>query len=158
MGFGKKLEEIMLKKGIKQVELSKAAKIPKTTLSSIINRDNTRVEIDAFLRICKVLDCSPEYFSDDIDLIKKNSLEPLSSIEQNIIIIYRSLNDKGKNQLFEQVVNLSELKKYKKDSEIKYAYRVAHTKEGKEPASGEIIPISDELLEKLRNAPESDIE
>lgn len=158
MGFGKKLEKIMLQKGIKQVELSKAADIPKTTLSSIINRDNTRVEIDVFLRICKVLGCSPEDFSDEINQIENSSFEPLSLEEQEIVRIYRNLNESGKKQLIEQVINLSELSKYKKESKIKYAYRVAHTKEGKEPPSGEIIPFSNELLEKLRNAPESDIE
>lgn len=158
MGFGKKLEKIMQQKGIKQVELSKAADIPKTTLSSIINRDNTRIEIDVFLRICKVLGCSPEDFSDEINQIENNSLEPLSLEEQEIVSIYRNLNERGKKQLIEQVINLSELSKYKKESKIKYAYRVAHTKEGKEPSSGQIIKITNELLEKLRNAPESDIE
>lgn len=158
MGFGKKLEEKMAQKGMKQIDLSKAANIPKTTLSSIIKRDNTRVEIDAFLRICEVLNCRPEDFSEEIGSNEKKSFLPLLNEEEEIIKIYRNFNDNGKKKILEYASDLSEIIKYKKGNEIKHAYRVAHTKEGKEPSSGEIIPISDEMLEKLRNAPESDIE
>ena len=40
MGFGKLLEQKMKEKNVKQSELAKAIDIPKTTLSSIILRDN----------------------------------------------------------------------------------------------------------------------
>ena len=62
MGFGKLLEEKMNKKGIKQAELAEAVGIPKTTLSSMILRDNTKIEIEKFLQICEYLDCDPEEF------------------------------------------------------------------------------------------------
>lgn len=55
MGFGKLLEKKMKEKNIKQSELAKAVGIPKTTLSSIISRDNNKVEIEKFLSICKYL-------------------------------------------------------------------------------------------------------
>ncbi|MDE6733786.1 MAG: helix-turn-helix transcriptional regulator [Oscillospiraceae bacterium] len=66
MGFGKKLEEKMLAKGMKQADLVRATGISKTTLSSMISRDNTKVDVDAFIRICKVLGCKPEDFADEI--------------------------------------------------------------------------------------------
>lgn len=86
-----------------------------------------------------------------------SSIEMESDL-QEIIDIYENLNMEGRKQLILQAKNLFKIDDYKKESKIKYAYRVAHTKEGKEPLSGQIIEISDEVLEKLRNAPESDIE
>lgn len=114
MGYGKKLEEKMVQKGMKQIDLSKAANIPKTTLSSIINRDNTRVEIDTFLRICKVLNCRPEDFSEEIGSNEKKSLLPLLGEEEEIIKIYRNFNDEGKENLMRFATDLSEMDKYKK--------------------------------------------
>ncbi len=63
MSFGKLLKRKMEEKRIKQTELSEAVGIPKTTLSSIVNRDNTRIDIETFLKICKYLDCDPNEFS-----------------------------------------------------------------------------------------------
>ncbi|MBQ7014285.1 MAG: LexA family transcriptional regulator [Oscillospiraceae bacterium] len=62
MGFGKLLEEKMKAKNVKQAELAEAVGLPKTTLSSMILRDNTKIEIEKFLKICKYLDCNPEDF------------------------------------------------------------------------------------------------
>lgn len=65
MGFGKLLEEKMKAKGVKQAELAEAVGLPKTTLSSMITRDNTKIEIEKFLKICEYLDCNPEDFYSD---------------------------------------------------------------------------------------------
>lgn len=62
MGFGKLLEEKMKAKGIKQAELAEAVGLPQTTLSSMILRDNTKIEIEKFLKICDYLDCNPDDF------------------------------------------------------------------------------------------------
>ena len=75
MGFGKKLQEKMDRKGIKQTELAKAVGIPKTTLSSMLSRDNTKVDIDVFLRICKMLDCMPEEFSEEMTGLARNIMD-----------------------------------------------------------------------------------
>lgn len=71
MGFGKLLEEKMKSKGVKQAELAEAVGLPKTTLSSMILRDNTKIEIEKFLKICEYLDCNPEDFYAEF---RKNSL------------------------------------------------------------------------------------
>lgn len=76
MSFGKMLERKMLDKKIKQADLAKAVGIPKSTLNSIIGRDNTKVEIETFLKICEVLDCEPEEFSEEIKRAAKSDLPP----------------------------------------------------------------------------------
>lgn len=62
MGFGKLLEEKMKAKGVRQAELAAAVGLPKTTLSSMILRDNSKIGLDKFLEICEYLDCHPEEF------------------------------------------------------------------------------------------------
>lgn len=72
MGFGKLLKEKMQMRNIKQSELSAALGIPKTTLSSMINRDNMKVDIEILLKICDYLECDPEDFYQDYVKSKKN--------------------------------------------------------------------------------------
>lgn len=76
MSFGKLLKQKMEERRIKQTELSEAVGIPKTTLSSMINRDNTRIDIEIFLKICKYLDCDPNEFAEEFSNSspKKNTL------------------------------------------------------------------------------------
>lgn len=76
MGFGKLLEQKMNLKNIKQAELAEAVDIPKTTLSSMIQRDNTKIEIEKFLRICDYLDCDPEEFYNEFRDQSNNSIAP----------------------------------------------------------------------------------
>lgn len=103
MGFGKKLEEKMLEKGLKQADLVRATGISKTTLSSMINRDNTKVDVESFIRICDVLGCAPEDFASDIPKKPRShtdnvEMAGLNSEEQRLIAGYRELNDEGKKQ------------------------------------------------------------
>lgn len=158
--FHIRVKELRMSRKLSQQELADYLKISKSSVN-MYERGEREPGLD-------MLETIADFFNVDMDYLmgKSNmphrylvqSIEKLTVEEQQLITIYKNLNAEGRNQLIEQATNLSELAKYKKESEIKYAYRVAHTKEGKEPPSGEIIPISDELLEKLRNAPESDIE
>lgn len=158
--FHIRVKELRISRKLSQQELADYLKISKSSVN-MYERGEREPGLD-------MLETIADFFNVDMDYLmgKSNmphrylipSTEKLTVEEQQLIKIYKSLNAEGRNQLMEQATNLSELAKYKKESEIKYAYRVAHTKEGKEPSSGQIIPISDELLEKLRNAPESDIE
>ena len=65
MGFGRLLDQKMQEKKVKQAELADAVGIPKTTLNSIILRDNTKIEIEVFLKICDYLGCDPDEFYND---------------------------------------------------------------------------------------------
>lgn len=71
MAFGKLLKEKMQLRNVKQSELASALGIPKTTLSSMINRDNMKVDIEILLKICDYLQCDPDDFYQDYVKTKK---------------------------------------------------------------------------------------
>ncbi len=91
MGFGKLLEEKMKEKGIKQAELAAAVGLPKTTLSSMILRDNTKIEIEKFLDICEYLDCNPEDFYSEFKRTHTIKMPPMFARK------YERLDEFGKD-------------------------------------------------------------
>ncbi len=93
MSFGKLLEEKMIARNIKQAELAKMINIPKSTLNSIINRDNTKIEIETFLKICEALDCNPDEFSEEIKKSGNRELPP------SFINKYFALDNYGKDMV-----------------------------------------------------------
>lgn len=121
MGFGKKLQEKMDRKGIKQIDLVNAVGIPKTTLSSMLSRDNTKVDIDVFLKICKVLDCSPEDFSEEIISAHEELPVPLRSDEKQLLNLYNSMNEEGKEKAIERLEEMALLDRYKKRNQSEMA-------------------------------------
>lgn len=121
MGFGKKLQEKMDGKGIKQIDLVNAVGIPKTTLSSMLSRDNTKVDIDVFLKICKVLDCSPEDFSEEIISAHEELPVPLRSDEKQLLNLYNSMNEEGKEKALERLEEMTALDRYKKRNQSEMA-------------------------------------
>ena len=66
MNFGNELNKKMKEKGINQATLAKEIGIPKTTLNSMIKNNVNKIDIDVFLRICKVLNCNPEEFYNEL--------------------------------------------------------------------------------------------
>lgn len=121
MGFGKKLQEKMDRKGIKQIDLVNAVGIPKTTLSSMLSRDNTKVDIDVFLKICKVLDCSPEDFSEEIISAHEEPAAPLRHDEKQLLNLYNSMNEEGKEKALERLEEMALLDRYKKRNQSEMA-------------------------------------
>lgn len=117
MGFGKLLKEKMQAKNVKQSELSAALGIPKTTLSSMINRDNMKVDIEMLLKICDYLECNPEEFYQDYIKNKKSpppenkwgdleeQLNTLSDSEKSTIKKYRELDVYGK-EVVDSILNI----------------------------------------------------
>lgn len=82
MGFGKLLEQKMQEKKVKQAELAAAVGIPKTTLNSIILRDNNKIEIEIFLKMCDYLGCDPDEFYNDF---RKEKMEHINCVSNNDI-------------------------------------------------------------------------
>lgn len=113
MGFGKKLEEKMAANGLKQADLVRATGIPKTTLSSMLNRDNVKVDVEMFIRICQVLHCDPMDFADEITAAKAASIAENANI-QRIYNNIGQLNDDGLEALAEYSDFLTGQGKYKK--------------------------------------------
>lgn len=99
MGLGKKLQELMDERGVKQADLCRTADITPSTLSSIISRDNSKVSIDLFLRICKALNCKPEYFANEIS--EPEEPKPVEELKANpetleFMNLFESLSDEKK--------------------------------------------------------------
>ena len=65
MGIGSKLKKLIEEKNTNVNALATRANVKPTTLYSIIERDNTKVDIDVLIAIAKVLGVSVEYFSDN---------------------------------------------------------------------------------------------
>lgn len=91
MGIGARLKEIIDEKGTNVNQLAKITDTSPMTIYSIIKRDNTKVDIDILLKICKALGVSVEeiynpQFSKDTDLI-------LSTHEKDVLIAYRKQPD-----------------------------------------------------------------
>ncbi len=64
MGIGNKLSELLTKKNMTVAELSKRIDVAPTTIYSIIQRNNKKVDIDVLLDIADVLGVEAEYFRD----------------------------------------------------------------------------------------------
>lgn len=114
MGFGKKLQAKMDEKGLKQVDIVNALGIPKTTLCSMLSRDNTKVDIGIFLKICELLGCLPEEFSDEVTNKRKSVENVLTKDENQLLEYFNSLNDEGKEKALERLEEMASLDRYKK--------------------------------------------
>jgi len=96
MGFGVILKQKLQERGVKQAELAEGVGITKSTLSSIITRDTSKVEIETFLKICTFLKCDPEEFYDEYIQSASNSpapavRAPLSKAQERIVELFDSL-------------------------------------------------------------------
>lgn len=90
MAFGNSLKELLDKRGMKQNELAEKIGLSETTLSSMINRDVRKVDIELFLRICNAIGCEPEQFFQDYNWKGKDPLE-LSEDEHRLLNNFRLL-------------------------------------------------------------------
>lgn len=148
MGFGKLLEQKMNEKNVKQAELAEAVDIPKTTLSSMIQRDNTKVEIEKFLKICDYLDCDPEEFYKEYRKTKTLSMSP-SFTEK-----YHSLDIYGKNAV-DSILNIEYNRcavSENKEKTVKM-FKVARSSDGEKPQT---VELTQEEYERLLKAVEMD--
>lgn len=122
MGFGQLLKQKMDEKGIRQAELSEATGIPKTTLSGMITRDISKIEIELFLKICKVLDCDPEEFYDEYVMNKQKPLPPSFVEKYNAIGDYgRKMVDTVLNLEYERYTAISENENKKPEIDVTYS-------------------------------------
>ena len=91
MAFGQTLKNLLDEKGIKQNELAKKICISESTLSSMINRDVGKVDIDIFLEICDAIGCDPEQFYRDYK--RKKAVAPeLAADEKHLLGLFRQLS------------------------------------------------------------------
>lgn len=64
MGIGNKLDSLLSERGITVTELARKVGVAPTTIYSIIQRNNKKVDIDVLIKIAKTLGVNTEYFGD----------------------------------------------------------------------------------------------
>lgn len=115
MGLGKRLEDIIISRNLKVTQVAAMANVSASTLYSIIDRDNKKIDIDVLIRICKALEVSTDYIlqsEDDSETIKLNTIHNtanLSKDKQRLLEMYDLLDDIEKGEI------LGELKIMTKD-------------------------------------------
>jgi DNA-binding Xre family transcriptional regulator len=109
MAFGKKLEAMLEKKGISQSDLARQTGISKTTLSSMLSRDVSKVDIEMFLAICRALGCQPDEFYQSQNIAPiSNSPPELKADERHLLELYRQLSPKEQGNLIGRAELLAE--------------------------------------------------
>lgn len=106
MGIGARLNAIIDENGTNVNQVAKQANIPPMTIYSIIKRDNTKVDIDILLKICKVLNVSvediykPNFECDNSGNIRKaeNIISSLNEDETELIVLFRKLTPKDQQR------------------------------------------------------------
>lgn len=64
MGIGNKLDALLSERGMTVTELARRIDVAPTTIYSIIQRNNKKVDIDVLIKIAKTLGVNTEYFGD----------------------------------------------------------------------------------------------
>ena len=100
MTMQEKLTALMNEKKIKPAELSREIGIPNSTLADILKGKTNNVAIGRLFAIAKYFDCSVEYLAiDEIADVNygKTYGFTLEHGEMELILKYRSLDDRGKS-------------------------------------------------------------
>lgn len=64
MGIGNKLDTLLSERGMTVTELARRVDVAPTTIYSIIQRNNKKVDIDVLIKIARTLGVNTEYFGD----------------------------------------------------------------------------------------------
>lgn len=109
MAIGKILSDVLKERNTTVTDLARNINVAPTTIYSIIERDNMKIDISVLIKICKSLDV-------DIEMFYKDYLDNNDSdkTESEIMFKYNQLNDDGKAKLNERLDELLELPKYRK--------------------------------------------
>lgn len=97
VGIGSILAELLKAKNMNVAELANQAKVPPSTLYSIIKRDNLKVDIDVLIKISEILGVNTDYFYD------RRTPYNFSLSEIELIKKYRQLDADGKQRIENQL-------------------------------------------------------
>lgn len=64
MGIGNKLDDLLSEREMTVTELARKVGVAPTTIYSIIQRNNKKVDIDVLIKIARTLGVNTEYFGD----------------------------------------------------------------------------------------------
>ena len=111
MAIGKILSDVLKEKNTTVTDLARNINVAPTTIYSIIERDNMKIDISILIKICKSLNI-------DINLFYKDYIDNKSNIkakDDDFTIKYNQLNESGQSKLMERLDELLELPKYRKE-------------------------------------------
>lgn len=111
MAIGKILSDVLKEKNTTVTDLARNINVAPTTIYSIIERDNMKIDISILIKICKSLNI-------DINLFYKDYVDNKSNIkakDDDFTIKYNQLNESGQSKLMERLDELLELPKYRKE-------------------------------------------
>ncbi len=104
-------------------DLVEKSGIPKGTISKITAGINTNPTLTTIEAICKALDCS---LNDAVGFeTKPQTNDILTAEEKQLVDIYRSFNDEGKEEAKKRLSEMAQLDQYKKCSEFGMAEKEA---------------------------------
>ena len=97
MGIGNKLDDLLSERGMTVTELARRVDVAPTTIYSIIQRNNKKVDIDVLIKIARTLGVNTEYFGD----VETNSPRPswmisgptLNLLRTDVIAINKELTE-----------------------------------------------------------------
>ena len=98
MGIGGILSEVLKSKNVTVTDLARKIDVAPTTIYSIIERDNMKIDISVLIKICNALDTNIELFYQDYlnDVPKKMDNFSIADEEINLLNLYRSIDIYGK--------------------------------------------------------------
>lgn len=67
MGIGNKLDMLLKEREMTVTELARRVGVAPTTIYSIIQRNNKKVDIDVLIKIARILGVNTEYFADSYE-------------------------------------------------------------------------------------------
>ena len=106
MGIGKVLQDILYENKMNANELSDMINVPTSTIYSIIKRDNSKVDIDILLKICKGLNVDINRFYQEYLKDKKQDI--YTNPEKEIIYQYRQLSARQQSAVMELLKSMTD--------------------------------------------------
>lgn len=114
MAIGKILSNVLKEKNTTVTDLARDIGVAPTTIYSIIDRDNMKIDISILIKICKSLGVDINIFYEDY-LNDCSETTTAVKTEENILITkFNQLNELGQSKLLERLDELLELPKYQK--------------------------------------------
>lgn len=115
MAIGKVLSNILKEKNIAVTDLARNIGIAPTTIYSIIDRDNMKIDISILIKICKSLGVDINIFYEDYLNDNSDIITPAKTEENILISKFNQLNELGQSKLLERLDELLELPRYQND-------------------------------------------
>jgi len=111
MGIGEKLDALIKKRNRKIPDIARSTNIPQSTIYSIIERNNTKVDLQVLQLLCNELGVTLDYFLDNPNIKESEHNEEL---EQYIDALYSrpelrmlfSMSQKATKEQIEQTVKI----------------------------------------------------